>query len=329
MAEFKPDPFVPLRTQSPLVEAVLRQARLIAGAEVTVLVQGETGTGKDLLARALHAASARASRPFVPVNCAALPDGLVESELFGHRKGAFTGAHQASDGLVRAAEGGVLFLDEVAELPLAAQAKLLRVLENQEVHPVGEGRAVPVDIRVIAATHRDLDAWVRQGRFREDLYYRLHVVPLELPPLRQREGDIAALTRHFLAQFAAELRLRPAMLEPKALEALRRHSWPGNVRELRNLCQRLAVLRAGEVVTTADLPKWQRGSASDSSAAIALPEQGVCLEQVEIELIRQALARTGGNKSRAARLLGLSRDALLYRIKTRPALAGDWGPACA
>lgn len=312
------NPFARILTQSPLLETVIRSAQIVARTDVTVLLTGETGTGKDLMARALHEASPRASGPFVAINCAALPESLVESELFGHKRGAFTGALEDRPGHVRSAHGGTLFLDEVGELPLAAQAKLLRFLESGECMPVGDSRVVKVDVRVIAATHQDLAALVRAGRFREDLYYRLQVVPLELPALRERSGDIDMLLNRFLLHFAGEHGVPMPQLSQEARSALRRHRWPGNVRELRNLAERLVVLFHGRTVELGNLPHeitQAAGKPALEGRGFLLPEDGVDLEWLESEMIRQALERTRGNKSRAARLLGITRDTLLYRLK--------------
>ncbi len=309
--------FARIITQSPLLETVIRSAQIVARTDVTVLLSGETGTGKDLMARALHEASARASGPFIALNCAALPESLVESELFGHRRGAFTGALEDRPGHVRSAHGGTLFLDEVGELPLAAQAKLLRFLESGECMPVGDSRMVTVDVRVIAASHHDLARLVKDGRFREDLYYRLQVVPLELPALRERSGDIDMLLNRFLLHFAGEHGVPMPQLTQEARSMLRRHGWPGNVRELRNLCERLVVLFNGRTVEIGNLPReiTQAASRPVAQEGFRLPEEGVDLEWLESEMIRQALERARGNKSRAARLLGITRDTLLYRLK--------------
>ncbi|MEW6445383.1 MAG: sigma-54 interaction domain-containing protein [Pseudomonadota bacterium] len=310
--------FERILTQSPLLETVIRSAQIVARTDVTVLLTGETGTGKDLMARALHEASPRIEGPFIALNCAALPESLVESEMFGHKRGAFTGALDDRLGHVRSAHGGTLFLDEVGELPLSVQAKLLRFLESGECMPVGDSRVVKVDVRVIAATHQDLAGLVREGRFREDLYYRLQVVPLELPALRERSGDIDMLINRFLLHFAGEHGVPMPQLAQDARAALRRHDWPGNVRELRNLCERLVVLFSGRVVESGNLPReiLHAGVRSASSqVGFQLPDEGVDLEWLESEMIRQALERERGNKSRAARLLGITRDTLLYRLK--------------
>ncbi len=298
--------------QAPAFQAVIRAARLVAVTDATVLVQGESGTGKELLAREIYRTSRRASKPLVVVNCAALPETLVEAELFGYRRGAFTGAQQDYPGRIRSADGGTLFLDEIGELPLPLQAKLLRFLEAGEVQGLGETRPRQVDVRVIAATNRRLEEQVRKGRFREDLWYRLAIVPLELPPLRERREDILPLARHFLDSLSRRHGLPTPKLDRTAERRLLDHPWPGNVRELRNLCERLVILLPGETVGADNLrleaPTKQAGD-------LRLPDEGLVLDELEAELIRQALERTAGNRTRAARLLGLSRDTLLYRMK--------------
>ncbi len=298
--------------QAPAFQAVIRAARLVAVTDATVLVQGESGTGKELLAREIHRTSRRATKPLVVVNCAALPETLVEAELFGYRRGAFTGAQQDYPGRIRSADGGTLFLDEIGELPLSLQAKLLRFLEAGEVQGLGETRPRQVDVRVIAATNRRLEEQVRKGRFREDLWYRLAIVPLILPPLRERREDILPLARHFLDTLSRRHAFPAPALGRSAERRLLDHPWPGNVRELRNLCERLVILLPGQVVGAGNLqlapPQGQQGD-------LRLPAEGVVLDELEAELIRQALERTAGNRTRAARLLGLSRDTLLYRMK--------------
>ena len=304
---------------SEAMQAVLRQVRKLAPQRTTVLLTGESGTGKELVARALHDLSPRAALPFVAVNCGAIPGELIESELFGHARGAFTDAVRAKKGLAAEADGGTLFLDEVGELPLAMQVKLLRFLQEEEVRPVGDTRAVKVDVRVVAASARDLARAVQEGQFREDLYYRLDVVGLRLPPLRERPGDVGPLAHHFLARLAS---LRPDLprleLSDGAREALAAHRWPGNVRELRHAIERAVVLADGPVVREEDLPDAVR-----APCPRALPEAAPggdlsvkrATRELEERLIRAALARTGGNRTRAAQLLDLSYRALLYKIK--------------
>ncbi len=303
--------------EAPEFQAVVRSARLVAATDVTVLIQGESGTGKELLARAIHLWSRRAKGSLVAVNCAALPESLAESALFGHRRGAFTGATSDHEGYVAAADGGTLLLDEVGELPLPLQAKLLRFLESGECQPVGASRPRQRDVRIVAATNRDLSVEVKAGRLREDLYYRLHVVPLELPPLRVRTGDLPLLLERFTAELAEGYRLQPPRFSSEALKILEAYPWPGNVRELRNFCERMVVLFAGREVEGSNLPPEIRAAGGGASlpGGFRLPDEGVRLDELEAALIRQALEKTGGNRSRAARLLGLTRDTLLYRIK--------------
>jgi DNA-binding NtrC family response regulator len=301
---------------SPELLAVLRAARLVAMTDAPVLIQGESGTGKDLLAARLHRDSARRGAPLITVNCAALPEALAESLLYGHRKGAFTGASADHDGYVVRASGGTLFLDEIGELPPAVQAKLLRFLESGECQPVGQTQAIRADVRVIAATNRDLAAEVAAGRFRQDLFYRLNVVPLALPPLRERREDIPALLDHHSAQVARRYGLDTPRFDRTAVQALRGYAWPGNVRELRNLCERLVILCGGRDIALDNLPlEIRQPAAAAQRGGFQLPPDGVRLDEIEVNLIRQALAHTEGNRSRAARLLGLTRDTLLYRLK--------------
>lgn len=303
--------------RSPSLRAVLRAGEIAAATDVTVLVYGESGTGKELLARAIHQESRRADGPFIAINCAAVPEGLAESELFGHRRGAFTGADRDRVGHIAAASGGTLFLDEVAELPLAIQAKLLRVIEQRENLSVGASRPEPVDLRLVAATHRDLDAAVRAGRFREDLYFRLNVVPLQLPPLRQRTEDLPLLLQHLGISLAAQYDLPSPEYPAETLRVLQGYDWPGNVRELRNLCERMLVLFGGKRIGPDNLPIEIRRPPPSSSGrgGFELPAAGIRLEDLERNLIGQALERAEGNRTQAARLLGLSRDTLLYRLK--------------
>jgi two-component system response regulator AtoC len=298
---------------------VLRQVRKVAPAKATVLLTGESGTGKELVARAIHDLGPRASFPFVAVNCGAIPAHLIESELFGHVKGAFTDASRDKKGLVAEADGGTLFLDEIGELPVALQVKLLRFLQEEELRRVGDVRSERVDVRVIAATARDLSAAVSSGDFREDLFYRLNVVAIRLPPLRERPGDVEDLARHFLARFA---RLRSGTpltgIAPDAMEALKAWRWPGNVRELEHAIERAVVLAEGPDVLEEDLPDIVRNR-SGATAPVELPDGNLALDRakrlVEDRLIRAALAKTGGNRTRAAELLAISYRALLYKIK--------------
>jgi len=304
--------------RAPEFLSVLRAMRIVAATDATVLINGESGTGKELLARALHRSSRRAAGPFCAVNCAALPESLVESELFGHRRGAFTGAVSDQPGRVQVAAGGTLFLDEVSELSLSAQAKLLRFLESGECQAVGRTHPEVVDVRVVAATNRDLGQAVREGRFRSDLYYRLYIVPLELPALRHRSGDIDLLLQGLTDALAVQYRLAPPVYSKSAMSLLRRYPWPGNVRELKNLCERMLILFSDRIIRAENLPVEIRDPAPADGGAkgsFLLPDDGLVLDELEASLIQQALGRASGNRSKAARLLGLSRDTLLYRIK--------------
>ena len=312
---FLMEKFKSLLGQAPNFESVLRAAKMVAATDVTVLISGETGTGKEVLASALQESSSRADRPFITINCAALPESLAESELFGHRKGAFTGANTHQQGKLQAAHAGTLFLDEIDSMPTALQAKLLRFLETGECQPVGETHTENVDVRIIAASNANLEEKIERGQFRKDLYYRLNVVPLEIPPLRERKEDIPLLAHHFLYTFAKEYGVEPAGFSKSAFQKLQTHGWPGNVRELRNVCERLAILLPGQTITADNLPLELASEKKTPKLKIELPSTGLSLEEVEIELIRQALTRTQGNRSRSARLLGISRDTLLYRMQ--------------
>ena len=296
---------------SPILQQVLRAAGLVATTDVTVLILGESGTGKELLAQYLHQHSPWCSGPFVAINCAAIAEHLLESELFGHQRGAFTGAHHDYNGRIRAAAGGTLFLDEIGELSLPAQAKLLRFLENGEIHPVGAARPIQVRTRLIAATHRDLPMLVARQQFRADLYYRLQIVPLEMPALRERPDDIPLLFSHF-AGLAAVRHGRPHIaLDRPALRQLQRYPWPGNVRELKNLAERLTILHGNDPMPLGleCLP-----------AELRLPDRAARsadgpLVEAERQMLADALRQSQGNRSQAARLLGISRDTLVYRIR--------------
>jgi transcriptional regulator with GAF, ATPase, and Fis domain len=297
----------------------------IAKTRSTVLVLGESGTGKELIAKALHTLSGRTGK-LVPVNCGAIPEDLLESELFGHEKGSFTGAVGSRVGRFQLADGGTIFLDEIGEMSPKLQVKLLRVLQERKVDPVGSTRSVDVDVRVIAATNKDLAEEVKAGRFREDLYYRLQVVPVNLPALRERQGDAQLLARHFLARHAQELG-RPALhFSTAALDTLDAYNWPGNVREVENLVERLAILSDGDQIDSVDLPEYISEAAPPAQTTIrltdlTLPATGVdfnsLIDAYENQLICTALAQTGGNKKAAAKLLGLNRTTLVEKIKKK------------
>jgi DNA-binding NtrC family response regulator len=293
--------------------AVYKQIALACASDAPVLVTGETGTGKELVARAIHRHGPRSARPFVPVNCGAMPEGLLESELFGHVRGAFTGAVADKRGLFEEARGGTLFLDEIGEMAPPLQVRLLRTLESGEVRPVGSPRATSVDVRVIAATHRDLERAVKEGAFRQDLFYRLHVFAIRIPPLRERREDIPLLVAHFLAGLAAQGR-GSVSATPAAIAALAAHDWPGNVRELENTLERLAVESRGATMDVADLPPQfrERPASLEAPLFAGLPT----LEEMEKRYLRHVLAAVKGNRSRAAEALGIDRRTL-YRMAER------------
>jgi two-component system response regulator PilR (NtrC family) len=329
LERFEPDGREPLG-QSPAMHRVMELVDKIADGRTTVLITGESGTGKERVARLLHQRSPRAQKPFVVVNCGALPEALMESELFGHEKGAFTGAASRAIGLFREADGGTLLLDEVGELPASLQVKLLRVLQERKVRAVGGTAEVPVDVRVLAATNRDVEADVREGRFRQDLYYRLNVIRIELPPLRDRPGDVPRLAERFVRRFAAETGKDVRGLSADALRALDAYSFPGNVRELENMMERAVALASGPAMGLGDLPPAVAGLPASPAPLLAeLPEEGCMLDdvlnEVERRLILQALSRTGGVRKAAAKMLGVTFRSFRYRL-AKHALAAD-GPA--
>lgn len=292
----------------------------VAALEATVLIQGESGTGKDLVARALHARSARANGPFVAVNCAALTEALLESELFGHVRGAFTGATADKPGLFEAAALGTLFLDELGEIPAGMQAKLLRVLQEHAIRPVGGVREKPVDVRVIAATNRDLEAEVRAGRFREDLYYRVNVFTVEVPPLRERAGDVIVLVEHFIGEMCLRFKKVVRGIREDALQLLLAHPWPGNVRELSNCIERAVALTTNEFIEIADLPpnilRTQRTEAAPALPSGGIfPDELVPITELEARYIRHVLGQVAGNKTEAARILGIDRRTLHRKLQ--------------
>jgi two-component system, NtrC family, response regulator AtoC len=307
---------------------VLDQAARVAQRDATVLIQGETGTGKELVARAIHHSSHRSSRPFVPINCGAIPKDLVESELFGYMRGAFTGALASKSGRIESADGGTLFLDEVGELPLEAQVKLLRVLQEGELPKLGTNIPVKVDVRVIAATHRNLSAMVEDGNFREDLYYRLAVVPLRVPPLRERREDIPELIDTLFQRAKTRHGLADVRLSSAVHQRLISYHWPGNVRQLENVLERLLVLSSTDLITVEDLPEELTTSSAVSPMLWPdLPEDGISLEAIERELISRALEKFSGNQTQTARYLDISRRTLIYRMEKHGLAFVDSGNA--
>jgi DNA-binding NtrC family response regulator len=300
------------------MRAVYRTVERVAASRANVLITGESGTGKELVARAVHELGPRRGAPFVVVNCAAIPETLIESELFGHEKGAFTDARERRIGRFEAAQGGTLFLDEIGELPLGVQAKLLRALQDRSIDRVGSTQPIPVDVRVVCATHRDLEQEVANGRFRADLYYRIHVVPIALPPLRERREDVRLLAESFLARARAEADRGPTRIGPAALAALERHAWPGNVRELENAIERAVALADGEVLELADLPDEvqlaARGDLLREEVRSGRLDLDTAVARFETDLIREALARTRGNQTRAAEQLGITRRVLKLKM---------------
>jgi two-component system, NtrC family, response regulator AtoC len=317
--------------ESSSMTEMIKLARKVAASEASsVLLLGESGTGKDIVAKAIHYGSSRAEQPFIAINCAAIPATLIESELFGHEKGAFTDAKGRKEGLFEQAQGGTFFLDEIGELEIGLQAKLLRVLEEGSFRRVGGLKDLPLDVRVVAASNRDLKREGEAGKFRLDLYYRLSVIQIDLPPLRERGDDVLLLARYYIAHFNERLRKRVRGLTREVEEIFRCYSWPGNVRELRNIIERVMILEDEDQITTSWLPRGlvvddrivspppvapASQGAEVSSQSFQLPDGGIDLEQVELSLVRQAMERSGGNQTRAAELLGVSRDQLRYRLK--------------
>jgi transcriptional regulator with PAS, ATPase and Fis domain len=288
----------------------------VAGSRINVIVRGESGTGKELVAKAIVALSGRRDKPFISVNCAALPENLIESELFGHERGAFTGAVDARPGHIELADGGTLFLDEIATLTLPLQTKLLRVLEDHQVQRLGSRQSHKIDFRLICATNEPLEEMTKTGKFREDLYYRIHVVPILLPPLHERSGDIALLADYFLRSHAIANKVQPKTLAPEVLSILEEHTWPGNVRELENLIQRLLITVRGPVIHLEHLPAQVLEHSLSAQDAILLPEGGMGFDgqirQMEIALLEAAIRREAGNKAAAARLLQLDTQRMKY-----------------
>ena len=312
-----PDP-VMFGTTRPM-HAVRERIRKIATSNLPVLIHGESGTGKDIVARMIHAQSPWNAGPWVKVNCPAIPGTLLESELFGYEKGAFTGAVTSKPGKFELADKGTIFLDEIGDVPSVIQVKLLRVLQEREFEHLGGTKTLKVDVRLVAATNRDLRAALEQGTFREDLYYRLNVVPISIPPLREHKEDIPYLVDHFIEHFARESGKQISGITPAALKLLMDFHWPGNVRELENIIERAVAFADGTTIDVGDIrldlsPRSAAGDSGAAGGAVPFPPEGITLEQYEDEIIREALRRAGGNKSQAARLLGLSRNALRYRL---------------
>ena len=304
----KPEFAYGLIGESQPMQKVFAAIRKASSTLATVLITGESGSGKELVARAIHYSSARASAPFVPVNCGGIPESLLESELFGYVKGAFTGAHESRAGFFQTADGGTIFLDEIGETSVAMQVKLLRVLQDKEVRMVGDSRARKVDVRIIAATNKNLQSLIQSRVFREELYYRINVVTIEVPPLRARGGDIRLLVRHFAEKFAGELGKTVPRFSEKALEAMQNYAWPGNARELENAIQRIVVMNDEQIIEVPDLPSFARFSALRTSGV------NRTLAEVEADHIRNVLANAAGNKTRAAEILGIDRKTLRKKI---------------
>src|SRR5579884_3950276 len=299
--------------RSPAMQEIFATVERVAGTRATVLLCGESGVGKDMIARAIHQHSPRRDRPFVKINCTAIPENLMESELFGYEKGAFTGANTSKPGKFEQADSGTVMLDEIGDVPANIQVKLLRVLQEREFERLGSNKTLHIDVRVIAATNRDLRAALEEGTFREDLYYRLNVVPLEIPPLRERKEDIPYLAGHFVEKLAPEMGNQVTGITNAAIDKLMQYSWPGNVRELENVIERSMVMASGEKLDAGDIRLDMNLRPRQSNGDLTLPE-GMSLDSYEQELIRDALKRANGNKSQAARLLGLTRNALRYRL---------------
>src|SRR5262245_5573141 len=302
-------------SSKPLMHALDMAAR-VAPTDVTVLIHGETGTGKELVAKAIHLLSPRREKPFVVISCGAIPRELLESELFGYVKGAFTGALAHKQGKAETANGGTLLLDEIGEMPLDLQVRVLRLIQEREIEKVGANASTKIDVRILAATHRNLEAMVKEGSFREDLYYRLLVVPIRMPSLRERGKDVEELAQHFFYKFKTKHNRTDLILRPEALRNFLTHKWPGNVRQLENAVERLILLSRGPEITPGDLAGFLSADQSTTEMfPVGLPDEGLNLVGVEKQLILQALSKMGGNRSKAARFLGMSRRMLVYRLQ--------------
>lgn len=287
----------------------------VAPTTATVLIAGESGTGKELIASAIHHKSDRKDKPYIKINCGAIPENLLESELFGYEKGAFTGAQNRKAGRFDRAQGGTLFLDEIGELPMSLQVKILRVLQEHEFERVGGTEVINANVRILAASNRNLDKMVREGTFREDLLYRLKVIPIEIPALRERKEDVPLLINYFIEKFCGEMNKSSIHIEKEVLNILQEYDYPGNVRELENIIERLVILSVDNLISASMLPREVIKGAFRLKVPCTLPQEGISLEEVEESLIRQALERTQNNQTRAAKLLGLSRHALIYRME--------------
>jgi len=296
-------------------QKVLELAKKVAPTDSTVLIRGESGTGKELIAKAIHNMSPRANNPFIAINMAALPEELLESELFGYTKGAFTGATKNKEGLFKAAEGGTILLDEISEASPRIQVKILRALQEKEITPVGSTKTIKVDVRIIASTNADLEKMVAEGKFREDLYYRLNVVYIHLPPLRERKDDIPLLTNHFLKKYTSLYNLPPKKISDETMKILLEYSWPGNVRELENAIERAVILSEGEVIKPVDLPEKIRDRFSVGGVSDQVSLSGLTLEELEKRYILQVLDETGWNKNRAAQILGIDPSTLYRKLQ--------------
>ncbi len=312
----------------PVMEKIMSISQRVAATDSTVLIMGESGTGKELIARFIHNSSKRASNPFIAVNCGAIPPDLLESEMFGHERGAFTGAVGSRMGLFQLANGGTIFLDEIGEMSSALQVKLLRVLQEREIRPVGADRTIKVDVRVVAASNRELSVEVEKGRFREDLFYRLQVIPIVMPPLRERRSDIPILVAHFLEKHNQQRAGQPCKITDEAMVHLWEYDWPGNVRELENLIERMVILSEDGAIRLENLPPNIRSFISDKKIPRpTLTEEGIDLnqavEEFEYRLIDEALRRTKGNKQAAARLLGLKRTTLVAKLRRKTSGPGS------
>ena len=310
--------FTNIIAKSPGMLEIFEIIKKIADYKTTIMLYGESGTGKELVAKAIHYNSVRRNKRFIAINCGAIPENLLESELFGHKKGAFTDALRDKKGLFEEAEGGTILLDEIGELPLHLQVKLLRVIQENEIRPVGDGRVIPTDVRIIAATLRDLEADVLDGRFRDDLYYRLNVISIRIPPLRERKEDIAVLINHFIKKHQEKLGLSVFGIDKEASQVLLEHDWPGNIRELENCLERAMILTEGDEITLASLPKTVKAGPQTTSTFPADSDElsiKVHSRTLEEGLIRRALERTNGNRTHAAKLLEISHRTLLYKLK--------------